>query len=676
MFDEDTIEQKQEGKNNIQAGRDVTINKKTVSTIICAIALSGVVIVIFILGRTNSDTVLQESIAKMESQIVQETQNENSLQDMNSDFFSFRLTPIPNDLDSSIFDEAAALLEVRVKALSNDSVFDVKEDYIEIMIPQKVFFSEKEGTTNIKKIMNYLLYLSSGQMSLLFDEDEYTMQLHYTDILSCELHEDWPSGKAFILYLKDDVYRNAKKILNYADLYQGENAVFYIKCFGGENKSHAQEIFFTLAFDDIIEYNEEECALLIQVDIDEFQENGLFDLLATAMMQPSLPCEFTYSLGSENIFWETAETSKMMGTNQVDVLHGDSVELLFSSYNTQQLSEDINNMMTKWIKSKLDSLGVEYQYGYNIYGDRGYYVRLPIECVGTDVIKLLESKNQYLEINTSFQTIDWVAEFGIIKNADGTYSMEVKLPYGTMQRYSVYAMNQNELIFLSFGDVRLSSTLLSEIKDDTIIFRNLYFDGKDSISEDYYFLLSLVNHIFNNEFKAGIKYPENYYFDSFTINSDKADSSDLPFGIDCKTKWERYIENNREKYPLIKDISTEGNTLAIEISKEAHNDTSIFDFLDVIENIYLGLNFEEANYRNIVFICSSPELNHVDKVYFMKSQTGVGYVVDSARFHTDNNEKVKDYISKVSNDTFWTGMVCDTTRCFVDDELIEWKSLN
>lgn len=310
---------------------------------------------------------------------------------------------------------------------------------------------------------------------------------------------------------------------------------------------------------------------------------------------------YSYKL-SPSAYWETADTAEYLGEYQCafDELTGDKVELKFSTYNPDEVSDVSYASALRTFKDKLDIIGLPYAVGTGVQDPRSIVVCTSPERLNSDILKFFtESAPDYLIKSDDVESYNLETEsMEIIQNEDtGMYELKVQLDDPALLSETtsqMFKLCTDRSIYLSWYDTDVAAARVDNIIQDGILsFDRLPIALKNEIDEQNKYILELVKYTV----EAG--YPEVYY----SLSDYGFSGDDVHFGVSILTEEEQAVldiieENHPETDSWIEQ--DEGKTLWVQLHTEIMPGF-IETAFDTTEAIFKETKLDEMAFDTVVF---------------------------------------------------------------------------
>lgn len=382
----------------------------------------------------------------------------------------------------------------------------------------------------------------------------------------------------------------------------------------------------------------------------DFTNVRLNNLVASTLQAP-LPGKFSPKI-EETIKWEENDDNNM-GHYQVEELTGNNVTLVygFSDYTYyEQLTDDdfINNVSI--LKERMDALGNPYLIGYNGLDGRNIAIKTSPKRLGNDFVTLIGSSGDQLYIGTPDRKVS-IGRSNI---------SELIVSQGSYRNYVIYAIIDNlesiaddsitQEVFLEVGGVRVSSTYITETKEDKLLnFTSFSFISHTEMNDDNKFILDLLDVIVN-----GGKF--SYTTDTNYVASTSMEIIDIIWDderdIDSYFKWgvnsdsyedARVREIMEDKFKEVEFTRARGGGNLYFSSTLEANDELPSNFMNLVKDIYESCGFDDSSYEGLYFYNENTSYPADRLRLFFRRIQGVNY-----------NDDVPD-IGKMNRFAFVTG---------------------
>ena len=311
-------------------------------------------------------------------------------------------------------------------------------------------------------------------------------------------------------------------------------------------------------------------------------------------------------------YWESEDTADNYGEKQCEyeALTGDTVMLRLECYDPSEVTDEIYNTTMKTLKDELDIIGSPYAIGAAALGNKAIMVATDPSKLSLALLNMFSMRYvSYAVSNSDIYTWELEAKsMDIVQNDDGTYALAVEfddasaLENVTSELFRK-SVDKNIYINLGYDSYILAATPTDVVYDGKLLFTSSPVVMKDSITDEYKYLLEIVKYVFEADYLEylGCKYEvEDYVFSN----------DDGDFGISTITEEEQSIANNiKELHPetdaWVKDNGSD-RTLFIDLNMSV-GAGFLEKAFDLTETIFNENDLDNSTFGRVFFFILDEE---------------------------------------------------------------------
>ena len=571
----------------------------TPAFVIAGIALIGLLIILVWNGKSNSWAEKEDTI-------------------------TFVLTK-SEYMSAADYAKSVVIITERVQAMTDKSIIESTENNIKVTMEKSIL---GENDVMIYKTIRFLC----GEGSFFITDnsaDGLTVGIDKSEIISAEVK----SGEIdFFIPGDDDEQLDRLRTADKSNMYyinvktnnSGASKIKEVLKAGNEDIGIWANYFKTAA--GVTAYTTVDVGLYSPVPgtdnefniiVYDCNQASLNSLVATVLTQYPLPGKFFFTI-LDDITWEKA-AGVTKGAFQKDDITGDTVTLV---YYYDDFTEEDSSQVVERLKKRMDAIGNPYVFGYcgtDQENNRKVAIKTTPEKLGEDFPSLIGNSG-YMEIHTDNGTafrnsyVDEI-ELGINQAPLGGGQIEISFKSDNIYGFEESVKDiLNKTIYLSINGVTVSETNVTELNpDEAIIFSGLSFVNQPEITEDYRYILDLLNEIANGGRLIRTEVSQTNYGEEVSRTPTDLSlsfiywegSGEHEWGVATGTSDEfrvrKIMSENFSNVAISRNGRTPGYGFDIKLDLEA-NEELPERFMGLMESIYKTCGFDDGAFETIRFL--------------------------------------------------------------------------
>ncbi len=371
-------------------------------------------------------------------------------------------------------------------------------------------------------------------------------------------------------------------------------------------------------------------------DWESWGNEAVYNAIAHSLMQEPLKCDYQVTTQlAPAAEWQNPKslTDEARGKyqRQIGEIREQSVVFFYDRYSPETVSDYTFDKALKELKRRLDLLETPYAIGTDYWEYRKIAVCMSPEKLSYDIISSVIPgssvfiKPSYNHVGKSLgYSSDFYAE--VVSTSDGNYALAIKgkdeeTVNQILETTKAMLEDKDHTIFLTcqYSNIKiLSAKIDAPIEDGTIIFDGLPFLDRESITEDFAYILRLICDRFNNDWGAEIS---KYQFTGkYTFSEDGAYfgfKRDMHHG---KSIIERINRNFPVEARRNVESDTTDETIFIQLNEPFDADIGERSAA-LIEQILTDINWNESDVDAFTFFLIEESENALCRVIVRKTDS-------------------------------------------------------